>query len=282
MGLKLITDSVADIPDDLARSLNIRIVPLQVNFGDGSYRDGVDITSEAFFEKLARAERLPTTAQVTPGEFFEVFQEEMALGNDLIVLTMSSKMSGTYNAACAAAEMTDPKRVSVFDSRTITFGMGLSGVLAARDIQAGLARDVVEKNLQYRIDNMVCKFAVDTLEYLRKGGRLSATEAFVGNLLNIKPILTVIDGELRGEDKVRGRKKAIRYIVDSIAAEGVDLSGRTVGLYHAMAPEYMAELREALEERFEIGEILCSYVGAVVGTHAGPGCVAVSYVKGRV
>jgi len=279
LSLKLITDSVADIPRRLTEELNIRVVPLQVNFEDCSYRDGVDITEEQFFEKLAKASKLPTTAQVTPGEFIEIFREELAAGNDLIVLTMSAAMSGTYNAACTAAEMTDPVRVTVFDSQAVTFGTGLVAVLTARDIQSGMLRNDVEERLQYRISNLVCKFAVDTLEYLRKGGRLSAGEAFVGNLLNIKPILTIVNGELKAEEKVRGRRKAIRYIVDWIQAEHIDLSEKTIGLYHSMDPEYMRELREALEKQFAIGEILYADVGAVVGTHAGPGCVAVSYIK---
>jgi len=279
MSLKMIVDSVADIPKELAEALGIVVVPLQVNFEDASYKDGQDLSSKAFFQKVAKASKLPTTAQVTPGEFIEVFKRELEAGHDLIVMTMSARMSGTHNAARTAMEFLETDRITLFDSRGVTFGYGLMAVLAARMIQAGSSREAVCAEIERMIANQESRFIVDTLDYLRRGGRLTVGEAFIGGLLNIKPILRVAGGELLAEDKVRGRKKAIRAICDWLERERIDLAEKTVALYHADDREYMDELEAALREQFAIGEIVYSEVGSVVGTHSGPGCIAISFIR---
>ncbi len=279
MSLKVIVDSVSDIPHFLADELGIIIVPLQVNFEDASYKDGQDMDSKAFFKRVEAAGKLPTTAQVTPGEFITVFREEMEKGNDLIVITMSSKMSGTYNAARTAIEFLETDRISLFDSKAVTFGYGLIAVLAARMIRGGADRGTVCREIEHMVANQESRFIVDTLDYLRRGGRLTVGEAFIGGLLNIKPILKVVDGVLLAEDKVRGRKKAIRYLCDWIEREKIDLSDKTIGLYHADDREHMNELETALREQFRIGEVIYSEVGSVVGTHSGPGCIAISFIR---
>ncbi len=279
MSLKMIVDSVADIPKDLAEALGIIVVPLQVNFEDASYKDGLDLSSQAFFQKVAQASKLPTTAQVTPGEFIEVFRRELEAGHDLIVMTMSARMSGTHNAARTAMEFLETDRITLFDSKGVTFGYGLMAVLAARMIRAGAGRETVCAEIERMIANQESRFIVDTLDYLRRGGRLTVGEAFIGGLLNIKPILRVSGGELQAEDKVRGRKKAIRAICDWLERERIDLSEKTVALYHADDREYMDELETALREQFPIGEVIYSEVGSVVGTHSGPGCIAISFIR---
>lgn len=279
MSLKIVVDSVSDIPRELAAALDIIVVPLQVNFEDASYKDGLDLNSKAFFEKVARAAKLPTTAQVTPGEFITVFRRELEAGHDLIVLTMSARMSGTHNAARTAMEFLETDRISLFDSKGVTFGYGLMAVLAARMIQAGADKDAVCAELARMIENQESRFIVDTLDFLRRGGRLTVGEAFIGGLLNIKPILKISEGELLAEDKVRGRKKAIRGICEWLEREGIDLSGRVIALYHADDREYMDELEAALREQYTPAEIIYSEVGSVVGTHSGPGCIAISFIR---
>lgn len=279
MSLKIIVDSVSDIPSGIAEELGIIVVPLQVNFEDGSYKDGQDLDSRTFFQKVKVSAKLPTTAQVTPGEFIRVFQRELEAGHELIVMTMSAAMSGTYNAAQTAVEYLETDRVTLFDSKSVTFGYGLMAVLAARMIREGHDRASVCAQLEYMIHHLESRFIVDSLDHLRRGGRLTVGEAFIGGLLNIKPILKITGGVLVAEEKVRGRRKAIRYICDWLQSTGVDLSGKTVGLYHADDREYMNELEAALREQFEIREVLHSEVGAVVGTHSGPGCVAISFIR---
>ncbi len=279
MSLRIVVDSVSDIPRSLADELGIVIVPLQVIFEDASYRDGQDFDSSAFFNKVAMAGKLPTTAQVTPGEFIEVFRRELEEGNELLVITMSSALSGTYNAARTAAEFLETDRISLFDSRSVTFGYGLVAVLAARMIRDGADKESVCRQIDYMITNQESRFIVDTLDYLRRGGRLTGSEAFIGGLLNVKPILKITDGVLHAEEKVRGRKKAIRYICDWLAMEKIDLSDKTIALYHADDRDYLNDLEKALREQFKLGEVIYSEVGSVVGTHSGPGCIAISFIR---
>lgn len=279
MSIKIIVDSVSDIPREIAEELGITVVPLQVNFEDSSYKDGVDMTSKDFFEKLGAASKLPTTAQVTPGEFISVFRRELEGGHHLIVITMSARMSGTYNAARTAMEFLETDAISIFDSKGVTFGYGLIAILAARMVKAGMEKSQLCDEIAYMIANQESRFIVDTLDYLRRGGRLTVGEAFVGGLLNIKPILKVTDGELLAVDKVRGRKKAIRAVCDWLEREAVDLSQKTIALYHADDREHLNEFETALREQFAIGEVVYSEVGAVVGTHSGPGCIAISFVR---
>ena len=279
MSLKIIVDRVSDIPRSLADELGIIVVPLQVNFEDASYKDGQDLDSKAFFQRVNQAGKLPTTAQVTPGEFIEVFKRELEQGHELIVITMSARMSGTYNAARTAIEFLETDRATLFDSKAVTFGYGLIAVLAARMVKSGADKEAVCKEIESMVRNQESRFIVDTLDYLRRGGRLTVGEAFIGGLLNIKPILKVSDGELLAEDKVRGRKKAIRYICDWLQHEKIDLSNKTIGLYHADDHEHMNELETALREQFKIGEVVYSEVGSVVGTHSGPGCIAISFIR---
>lgn len=279
MSLKIVVDSVSDIPRDLAAELGILIVPLQINFEDVSYKDGQDMDSKTFFEKVARAGKLPTTAQVTPGEFIRVFERELEPNHELIVITMSGGMSGTFNAARTAVDFMETDRVTLFDSKSVTFGYGLIAVLAARMIRKGADKETVCAEIAYMIANLESRFIVDTLDYLRRGGRLTIGEAFIGGLLNIKPILAVTHGLLHAEEKVRGRKKAIRYVCDWLAEQNIDLSNKTIGLYHADDREYLDELEVMLRQQFAVGEILYSEVGSVVGTHSGPGCIAISFIR---
>lgn len=279
MSLRIVVDSVSDIPRSLADEFGIIVVPLQVIFEDASYKDGQDLDSSAFFKKVAMAGKLPTTAQVTPGEFVEVFRRELDEGNELLVITMSSALSGTHNAARTAAEFLETERITLFDSRSVTFAYGLIAVLAARMIRDGADKVSVCRQIGYMIANQESRFIVDTLDYLRRGGRLTGGEAFIGGLLNVKPILRITDGVLRAEEKVRGRKKAIRYICDWLAMEKIDLSDKTIALYHADDRDYLNDLEKALREQFKLGEVIYSEVGSVVGTHSGPGCIAISFIR---
>src|SRR6056297_2477606 len=275
MQIKIITDSVADIPKDLARELDITVVPLSVHFGSASYRDGVDLTTDEFFEKLSKSNRLPTTSQVNPGEFKKVFEECLEKYDHIICVTMSEAMSGTYKAANIAKEFIGTEKIDVFDSKAISFGFGLVVIEAARSVKNGKTLQEIRTSIRYNIDNLENLFIVDTLEYLKKGGRLSTAEAFVGNVLKIKPVITINnEGKLESIDKIRGRKRVINYFVDYINKNGYDLKGKTVGLFHAVDREYLEKLITVIKEEFDVKEIIQSEVGTVVGTHSGPGCLA--------
>jgi len=279
MRIKIITDSVADIPKDIAEKLNIAVVPLSVHFGSTSYRDGVDLTTDEFFEKLSKSKRLPTTSQVNPGEFKKVFEDHLEEYDHLICITMSQAMSGTYKAANIAKEFIGTEKIDIYDSKAISFGFGLIVIEAARSAKNGNSLDQIKESIKYNIENLENLFIVDTLEYLKKGGRLSSAEAFVGSVLKIKPVITINDGKLESIDKIRGRKRVINYFVDYIKKNEYDLSDKTIGLFRAVDHDYLNKLITVINEQFDVKEIIQSEVGTVVGTHSGPGCLAMVFIK---
>lgn len=279
MAIRIITDSVSDIPKAYQEQYQIEVLPLMVNFENESYFDGVDLDTDTFFKKLKSASKLPTTAQVNPGRFIEAFEKVIKDGDEAVVILMSSEMSGTYNAALSAVEYLDTDKISVVDSRAISFGYGLLVIEAARMVERGASREEIAKRIGEQAEEMVNLFIVDTLEYLQKGGRLSAGEAFIGNLLSIKPILTIEEGKLKSLDKVRGRKKAFKWILDYLEKNQIDLSDKTVGVFHADDVDHMEELLSEITTKYQPKEIIKSTVGAVVAVHSGPGCVALCFKK---
>ena len=280
MAIRIFADSVSDIPKELSEELGITIVPLQVNFADGSYRDGIDLSVEDFFAKLKTAEKMPTTSQVNPGEFIQAFGPVIKEGDDVICLTLSSKLSGTYSAATTAKNFLDAgDQLTVVDTRAASFGFGLIVMEVAKMVGQGASKEEIIAEINYMADHLENIFVFDTLEYLKKGGRLSSGEAFIGGLLNIKPILTIIDGEVKPMDKVRGRKKAVKYVVDKLKASGQDFTKTPLVIYHADDGDYMNEIKAAIEADIPVSQWYVSKVGSVVGTHSGPGCVAISYIQ---
>lgn len=277
MAVRIFTDSVSDIPRDLAKSYGIEVLPLLVNFGDESYLDGVEIESQDFFDKLKASNKLPTTSQVSPGRFRDAFEAVLDDGDEIVGIFMASKMSGTFAAAVRAAEMLETEKISLIDSEAVTFGYGLLVLEAAKLSREGRSRVEIAERIEALKQRVEERYIVDTLEYLLKGGRLSPIHAMVGSLLNIKPILTCTDGELKVVNKVRGRKKAILSILEWLDNEKIDLNGKQVALFHAVDEPYMMELQQALIEKYPTVDFLYSKVGCVVGTHSGPGCVAISF-----
>jgi len=279
MRIKIITDSVADIPKVIAKELDITVAPLSVHFASESYKDGVNLSTDEFFSKLSKSERLPTTSHVNPGEFGKIFEDNLDDYDHLICITMSKAMSGTYKAANIAKEFIGTERIDIFDSKAISLGFGLVVIEAARSAKKGETLDQIRKSLHYNIENLENLFIVDTLEYLKKGGRLSTAEAFVGNVLKIKPVITINNGQLKSIDKIRGRKRVINYFIDYIKKNNYDLSDKTVGFFHAVDHGYLDKLIIEMDNNFNIKEIIKSEVGTVVGTHSGPGCLAMVFIK---
>ena len=279
MAVRIITDSVSDLPGDLKSAYGIEVLPLMVNFGEVSYRDGVDLSPEAFFEKLKTAETLPTTSQVNVGQFTECFERVVEAGDEAVVITLSSKLSGTYSAAVTAAEELGTSSITVIDSRFVSFGQGLLVLKAAEMVRQGKDREAVVKTCAELIERLEMLIFVDTLTYLHKGGRLTGAEAMIGGLLSIKPILHVKDGALAPLDKVRGRKKSQKWFEQYLETHASELSDECVGFFHAADPEYMEEMIDVATEMIHPSKIYRSTVGAVVGTHSGPGCVAFAYFR---
>ena len=280
MTIKIITDSTSDIPKYLIDELNIEVVPLTVNFSDKSYKDdGIELTNDEFFKKLKESSELPTTSQVSPGEFEVVFNKFLNDYDEILCIDISSNLSGTFNAAIQAKNIIGSDKIHIVDSRMVSFAIGFVVVEAAKMAKENRSIEEIVEFAQNGYTRMNNIFIFDTLDYLLKGGRLSKKEAFVGSLLNIKPILTLVDGELKSLHKVRGGKKAVKYAISQIKEDCSKYSINKIAIYKGADSDMFDEIKEILNSEFEFDEVIESKLGIVVGTHAGPGALAISYFR---
>jgi len=284
--IHLVTDSTCDLLPSFARSQSIHIVPLSVVFGKTVYKDGVDLLPDEFYQMLEGGDIFPATSPPGKGEFLEIYRRLVATG-DVVSIHISAKQSLTSQHAAEAAEeganefaqlrleadgVGEPD-LRIVDSKSDSVGLGLLVVFASRMIERGLGIDEIVARLEDIRERMEFLFLVDTLEFLRKGGRIGQAQALIGTLLGIKPILGIVDGEVVPVDKVRGGKKAQPKLME-ILSKRIDTSRPVfVAMAHASAPKWGERLKDLLSETFDIVEILEGEIGPVVGAHAGPGTV---------
>jgi len=274
----IVLDSTADFPDAADRFPNWRVVPLYVRFGADSYRDYVDIGPAEFYERLRGAEELPTTSQPTPEDFAAAYGELAGLER-VFVLTVSAKLSGTYASAQQAAEETGG-RVRVVDTATASAAIAMLGMAIQRQLDQGTTDEEVDELISRFKRETGLVFTLDTLEYLAKGGRIGRAAGWAGQLLNIKPILTLADGEVLPLKRVRGNRKAIQEFANAFRDGTVDGEGLRVGIAHAEAPDRMAALEKLVHDVRPQAEIeVATTLGPVVGTHAGPGTVGLFWFQ---
>jgi DegV family protein with EDD domain len=270
----IVLDSTADFPDAPELYPNFRVVPLYVLFGEESFKDYVEITPDRFYERLRTEAALPTTSQPTPGDFLATFEELAPNYERIIALTISSTLSGTYGSAQAAAEMLGGDQVRVIDSRTVSASLALLASGVQHRLQRGTTDEEIDAFVEYYQREHHLLFTVNTLEYLAKGGRIGRAAAFAGNLLNVKPILAIRDGEVIPLKRVRGNHKAFAEFREQFVSTTTDSANLKVGIAHAAAPERLQALRELVEHERPNAQIeIATTLGAVVGTHAGPGTV---------
>ena len=270
----VVLDSTADFPDAPERFPNFRVVPLYVRFGDESFRDYVDIDPQRFYERLRTAPALPTTSQPTPADFLAVYEELAPRYEHVLSLQISSTLSGTFASAQAAAEMLGGGKVRVIDTRTVSASLALLALGVQRRLERGTTDEEVDAFVAgYQREHRLL-FTVNTLEYLAKGGRIGKAAAFAGNLLNVKPILTIRDGEVVPLKRVRGNSKAFAEFATLFESTTTDSPHLKVGIAHAAAPERLEALTNMVRAVRPDADIeLRTTLGAVVGTHAGPGTV---------
>jgi DegV family protein with EDD domain len=271
----VVTDSTADL-GDLAAAANIAVVPLTVSFGTEVYRDGVDLTREAFYEKLKSNRTHPSTAQPPPSAFVTTYRELLASGASHVVsLHISEKLSGTYASACAAAQEVDPEKIAVIDTRNVTLSLGLVVLQAAENARAGMALvDIVEKAKAASL-RVQLYAAIPSLTYLARGGRIGQLQSVLGNVLKIVPIITLRDGEVAEYSKVRTFDKAVDAIVEIALGQIHGRGTARVAVLHSVAPKLAAQVAARIEEAVAPVQLISSCVGPTVGTHAGPGAVGV-------
>ena len=278
MKTRIIVDSTADLMPEYKE--RVSVVPLTVLFDEQEYIDGVTIDHKAFYEKLVESDVLPTTSQATPDAFMKEFDKVKEAGESAVVITISSKLSGTYQSAVIAAS--EYEHIYVVDSGSAAMGSGILVELACSLLDQGLDAKEIAGRLEEKKKKIIIVALVDTLEYLKKGGRISKTVALAGSILNIKPVLSVIDGEISMLGKARGSRMGNNLLVQEIEkAGGIDFSKPVLlgysGLSDALLVKYIEDSKHIWEKGLD--EVRYTTIGSVIGTHAGPGAIAVGFFK---
>ncbi len=269
----IVLDSTADFPDARDRFPNWRVVPLYVNFGTESFKDGVELTAQEFYERLRRSSELPTTSQPTPGDFLAAY-EDLGSYERILSIHIASNLSGTFQSAGTAAAQLGDGRVRTIDSESASVAISMLALAIQRRLERGTTDQEVDALVDRYLREHGLLFTVDTLEFLARGGRIGKARAFAGQLLNVKPILSIRDGEVLPVKRVRGNRKAFREFVDALETQTRDAPGLRVGIAHADAPERMAELEKMVRHIRPRAQIeMETSLGAVIGAHAGPGTV---------
>jgi len=274
----IVLDSTADFPDASERFSNWRVVPLYVRFGADSYRDYVEIGPAEFYERLRTAEDLPTTSQPTPRDFQAAY-DELAGYERIFALSISARLSGTYESARQAASETGD-RVRVIDTETASAAIAMLALAVQRRLERGTTDEEIDELVERFKRESGLVFTLDTLEFLARGGRIGRAAGWAGQLLHIKPILTLEDGEVLPLKRVRGNRKPIQEFAEAFRARTGDEPGLRVGIAHAEAEERMAALEKLVRDLRPNAEIeVATTLGPVVGTHAGPGTVGLFWFQ---
>lgn len=281
MAIRIITDSSSDLSAEYAKANDVEIIPLRIIFGEESFTSGVDLTNKQFFEKLAAVTELPKTSQPTPGELSDCFNKYLDAGDEVVAIFISDKMSGTYKSACLVKETFSLYNLHIVDSNTVTFALGVLVMEAVRLREEGLTASEIYERIEATKDQVVLYASVGTLKYLQMGGRLSSTSAFLGSMLNFKPIITIKDGLVESIDKQRGQKRAYEALVKLMSRDEMDLV-RPRSFAHSHAPEAMEGLIESVKNELPVTDTdafeRCD-IGATVGVHIGPGATGFAYFR---
>ena len=279
MGVRIITDSTSDISAAQAKDLGVTVIPLKVIFGDQEYKEGVDISIEGFYDKLVKAEKLPTTSQPSPDDFLAGFLEAKEAKDSVIVLLIAGKLSGTVQSAMIAKDLAEYDDIHIIDSQTTITGLRFLVEYAVKLSHEGKSVTEITAILEEIKDRIVLLAMVDTLEYLYKGGRLSRSSAILGSLLKFKPIIQVKDGVIHVVGKERGTNKGITKVLELMNEYGDIDSNYPVYFGYTAEDSKTKQLMTEIENKYSLKETSLHPVGCVVGTHAGPGACVISYIS---
>lgn len=278
MAVQIITDSTSDLTEQEQRELNVHMLHMRVIFEDGVYTDGVDITKEQFYEKQAQAKILPKTTQVNPQEYCDAFEPLLENGDEVVAIIMSSRLSGTFQSAQIAKDMAKGgERLHLVDSLNVTIGEGLLVREAVRMRDAGATGAQIAAALEELKHRVRFVAFIGTLKYLKMGGRISTSTAVLGTMLGISPVVAIVDGEVKSVGQVRGKQKILSYTLDFFREYPVD-SRHCVVFGHSRCQETMETYRDKCVQALGIRDYAWDELGAVIGTHSGPGCYGVAYI----
>lgn len=278
MAVQIITDSTSDLTEQEQRELNVHMLHMRVIFEDGVYTDGVDITKEQFYEKQAEAKILPKTTQVNPQEYCDTFEPLLENGDEVVAILMSSRLSGTFQSAQIAKDMAKGgERLYLVDSLNVTIGEGLLVREAVRMRDAGATGAQIAAALEELKHRVRFVAFIGTLKYLKMGGRISASTAVLGTMLGISPVVAIVNGEVKSVGQVRGKQKILSYTLDFFREYPVD-SRHCVMFGHSRCLETMEAYRDKCVQALGIRDYAWDELGAVIGTHSGPGCYGVAYI----
>lgn len=277
----VLTDSSAYLPKELVAKYPIRVVPLTLNWEGETYRDGIDIKANEFYQRLSKSKTLPTTSQVSTGEMLTNVNELLSTGQDVLILPISSGISSTYQSALGVMSEFPSKRVDLLDTKLVSMALGFQVLTAARLAASGASLAECKKAAMDAYDHIGVYFIVDSLKYLAAGGRINTAKRLLGTALNIKPILAILDGKIELVSSVRTRRKALDAMLDLVEKGIGGRSPVRISVFHAMAEELASELMVTVKARFSPIELILAEVSPVVGAHVGPGTIAIAYQAGE-
>jgi DegV family protein with EDD domain len=277
IAIRIITDSTCDLSPEDQQRLDIIVVPLIVDFSGTSYLDGVEITNEQFYDKLENSVELPTTSQVSPQRFINVFKEYLDAGDEIVGIFISGDISGTYNSACIAKKMLESDDLHIIDSRSATMSLALLVSEAVKHRDAGFSAIQIVEHVLMLTQKIRFFAAINTLKYLRKGGRISVTAAVMGELLGMKPIVSIINGTIHQVGKAIGLTEAIKVILQKVSTDIPD-SRYGVAFSHSCSLGLVDKALEYMKEPLKLVDWLTCNIGSVIGTYVGRGGIGFAYI----
>lgn len=279
--IAIVTDSTAYLPEEIISTYHINVVPLVVIWGEETFLDNVEMGPEEFYKRLSTAKQMPSTSQPTILAFYDVFKKLHAEGYDILTIVISSALSGTLDSAFQAKKMLPDVNIALVDSQSTSLPMAFMVLAAARAAKTGMPLEECVKVVETVRDHTQVFFALDTLEFLHRGGRIGGASRFLGTALKLKPILILEDGKIEALEKVRTSKRAHERLIELVEAEVSNKSPiNFLGVVHAAAEETAQELLKVIEQKFEPDELMFATLSPVLGTHTGPGTIGIAYVAG--
>lgn len=276
--VRIITDSLCDLTMEHAKELDIDILPLLVCFGEEKYKCGIELSNEAFYEKMETSSVPPSSAAVNPYEFEEIFQKYIDAGDDVVAILFSKHMSATFQSAVIASYSVDSTRLHLIDCENGAMGQALLIETAVAMREQGMSADEIAEKIKALLPKTMTYIVIDTMEYLKRGGRISKSAALIGGLMRLHPVLQVVADGAKPIDKVKGKKSCNAWLINKLKEQEPDTDYKLV-IGHSNAPERAEAFRQQLVEAGITNEIFITCIGPIVGTHIGPNCLGIGYIK---